>query len=308
MPGYIYIPQAVKESISEHVKTSIPRAIAGFESSSENEDSMTGYLGGVLSIGNQYVDVKDGEIRGRWSWSIKYKKFRSGGPSATENIIGADGVFEVFVNNGFAIDKKSLLFQAKIGLEGDARLNSQCVKMSTWREAAFVLSYNEDGFFAFLIDDVLKAKGDMRLIQNKQNLATILGRNFIECKIGHTNLDYDAQKKFLVWETMDNEVVAVKFNTKHRISIDVKAPVRRRYLKDIHRVVDSGEVHKHRLKVDPRELLYFDYNGDSLKAARNSVIKTFHPDKHMKLSAEDMIIINFRAKEVMNAFDELRKK
>jgi hypothetical protein len=52
----LYIPEEVKAAIQAHISESIARAIDGYDSASEEEDTLTGYLFGVLTISSkQYI-------------------------------------------------------------------------------------------------------------------------------------------------------------------------------------------------------------------------------------------------------------
>lgn len=147
MRNKIYIPKEVKVSISEHIRNSINRAVEGYSSACEDEDTLTGHLGALLKIENQEVFVED-NLPGAWKWSINYYKFRGRGSKATESFLGADGIFELLVNGSKdnQSSKKSLLFQAKNNWKNDKLLYKQCIKLSNWREAAFVVNYTPKNF------------------------------------------------------------------------------------------------------------------------------------------------------------------
>ena len=93
----LYIPAQVKEAIAKHVETAVERARDGYSSAEEDEDTLTGDLGGNLRIRTQTVSVDQDQIRGEWKWGITYYKFRGRGRNATESMLGADGIFELTV-------------------------------------------------------------------------------------------------------------------------------------------------------------------------------------------------------------------
>lgn len=66
MPRRLYIPKEVLESIKAHVDASIPKAVGGFMSANEDEDTMTGNFGACLRTGSHTVNVEKGEISGPW--------------------------------------------------------------------------------------------------------------------------------------------------------------------------------------------------------------------------------------------------
>src|ERR1700730_16724366 len=80
----LYIPEEVKRDIRNHIVTAVTDAIGGFESASEDEDTLTGHLGATLRSPTRVVNVLEDQLTGRWRWSLTYTKFRGKGPSATE--------------------------------------------------------------------------------------------------------------------------------------------------------------------------------------------------------------------------------
>lgn len=228
MPRKIYIPDEVKESIFDHLKTAIDNAAEAYENASEEEDTLTGQLGFSLNCKVKKVNVKADrqkeQLPGIWKWSLKYTKFRGRGPKATENIVGADGIFEFGVKYGKGIQKKSLLFQAKNDLNTDKQLFYQSLKLSTWREAAFVINFTPNEIEAFHIDDVVRSQGARGNISEKFSLYNFLSEIFIECLIGDLDLEYDARAHRLIWISHNGEKVNTKFSVKNRFSLEVVPP------------------------------------------------------------------------------------
>lgn len=214
----LYIPKEVIQAVAEHIKSAVPKAVEGYWSANEDEDVLTGHLGACLKIGKQKVQVTEiqTERLGEWTWSLDYFKFRGRGKNATENILGADGLFELKLNLGNRSEKKSLLFQAKKDWDNDPSLVVQCIKLSTWREAAFILNYTETAFEAFSIDTVLRAQGNKSKSYHNKALADFLGKDFLECLVGDINMSYDPKARKLRWRAMTGEVVATVFDIKHR--------------------------------------------------------------------------------------------
>src|SRR4051812_40498839 len=110
----LYLPNEVKVDIQKHLDAAIKRAVDGYESAAEDEDVMTGHLGGLLRIGPQRVHVTQAEVDGDWSWSIEYHKFRGRGDKATESFVGADGILELQVRRPNGVHRKAALFQSKL--------------------------------------------------------------------------------------------------------------------------------------------------------------------------------------------------
>lgn len=111
----LYIPEEVKIKIREHISEKYKLSLDGYFSANEEEDTLTGDLGATLRIKNQKVFVRNSiaEIPGEWTWGIDYHKFRGRGPGATENKLGADGLFELTLELGRRVEKKHLCFNQK---------------------------------------------------------------------------------------------------------------------------------------------------------------------------------------------------
>lgn len=307
----IYIPDEVRESIQDHVAKSVESAQDGYLSANEDEDTMTGHLGALLKIKKQRVSVVQSEINGEWKWSIDYCKFRGRGPNATEKLLGADGILELKLNMGFREEMKSVLFQSKMDLVKDANLAEQCVKMSTWREAAFVLNFTPTSFEAFSIDDLIRSHGKRPSNKSAIPLARYLSNYFVECLVGDSDLSYDARSRRLQWRTIDGEVVATKFSTKHRIAVKVEAPKRKgNHNKKVDRVVPNDEIHKYRMEAREEEILAVSKNSTKkeLKAAKRAMSLTYHPDSYVNFGDLAQEILKRRMQEINNAYDFVERQ
>jgi hypothetical protein len=306
----LFIPDAVKESISQHLYASTAEAVNGYLSGHEDEDSLTGDLGASLRIGTQTVHIPEGqEVSGSWTWSITYYKFRGRGKKATEKVLGADGIFELAVNWGTQNnEKKCLLFQAKNQWqEKDQKLFEQCIKLSTWREAAFVLNYAPNNYEAFFIDDVIKAGGSRAPVSTGISLASFLSRHFLECLIGDTDLAYDAKSRTLSWRALNGEKVATKFSVGHRFSIKINPPKRRQRRKDESREIANDEVYGYRMQISEEDMLSLkpDYTEKDLKKARQKLAQIYHTDLNPGMDELYREIMNRRMQEMNNARDIL---
>jgi hypothetical protein len=303
MRDRLYIPREVREAIRDHIASAVKQAIAGYLSASEDEDCLTGHLGAKLQIDNQKVTVLQDEIAGEWTWAIDYRKFRGRGQGATEKLIGADGLFELAVALPHRTEVKSLLFQAKMAGNGGRPLVEQCLKMSTWREAAIVVEYSKLAFSALHLDDVIEGQG--RILDNrKMPLADLLGRAFLECKIGNTKLKYHPSTRLLAWTTMTDETVAVDFRIGHRVGVRVRAPG----APGIDKMIRPDQIHDFRMKADDDEILGVDRESSpqQLKAARRRLALTYHPDAFSKYDSLFQKIATRRVQEGNNAHDHIR--
>jgi hypothetical protein len=297
----LYIPTEVRESISNHLSDAIKRAVDGFWSANEDEDTMTGHLGALLRLRDQRVSVKQQqEISGDWTWSVDYYKFRGRGPEASENYLGADGLFELRLIRGGSIDTKSLLFQSKLDWGSDQSLLLQCIKLSTWREAAFVLNYKPDEFQAFRVDEVIRSRGKYSEKLAHFSLEEFLGRLFLDCQVGDNDLSYDPRLRKLVWRTSTNEKVSVRFSIPRRLRINVEAPP-----SDPVREVSIDEVHSHRIDASPEDILSLEegYTDRDLRRSRTRLALTYHPDKYAEFGEMFRRIVERRMQEANNAYD-----
>jgi hypothetical protein len=308
----LYIPKEVKNSIFNHFQHSIDKAIDGYLSANEDEDTLTGHLGACLRIKNQTVEVPSAgnELPGKWTWSIDYYKFRGRVGNAPENFLGADGIFELKLNYGSRTEKKSLLFQAKKEWHNsDPSLFNQCIKLSTWREASFVLNYRPTTFEAILLDDVIRSRGSRQEITNVVDLANFLGNDFLDCEIGDNDLEYDAITRRLIWRNYNGLTVGTIFLPKRRIRLKINSPKMGNIHKDYIEIPNS-HIYNHRMGAYPEDILSLgpQYTQQDLKKARRASALTYHLDKINILDELNKRILNRRMQEINGAYDELHIK
>jgi hypothetical protein len=300
MAGKLYIPDEVKEAIAAHIEKAVERARDGFASAEEDEDTLTGHLGGLLRIRQQVVNVPQSEISGEWKWSINYYKFRGRGKGAAESILGADGIFEIELAHGNRSDRKSLLFQAKKEWTSDTLLLSQALKLSTWREAAFLVNFSATAFEAFSLDDVIQTRGTRPSNLGSRPLATVIGADFPQCDIGDTDLHYDHGLRQLSWRNRNGAIVATSFHVKHRIKVHVQPPHFRR---KIHKHVLPAEIHLHRMNATQHEILGIkeDATKEEIQQAKRAAAIKYHPDRLGHLESALQALANRRMQEANDA-------
>jgi hypothetical protein len=188
---------------------------------------------------------------------------------------------------------------------------AQCIKLSTWREAAFLLNYTQSGFEAFAVDDVLLARGDKPDGSEARNFADFFSGKFLECIVGDTDMYYNARERKLVWRTMDGEVVATRFALKRRVSINVVAP---KYGLDnrgrIDREISNEDIHRYRIDATPEEMLSLgtDYTTRQIREAQKAKALAYHPDKFGTLDGFLKQILNRRMQEFNSMADVVRKQ
>lgn len=311
MRNRIFIPYEVKESIKKHLRDAIDRSVQGYLSANEDEDTLTGHLGGLLQIRSQNVEVIESQISGIWTWEIDYYKFRGRGAGATEKILGADGILELKVTIGSRTDRKSLLFQAKNDWSSDTSLFEQCLKMSTWREAAFMINYTPYGYYAYPIDDVIRVKG----VKNEKKpgipLQDYLGNEFLGCQIGDTELYYNARRRKLIWRSRSGEIVATQFSIGRRISINVKSPTKSESnIENVDKEISNDEIYNYRMDATEEEILSLgtNYTTMDIKKSKKYLAQTYHPDRFTDLEGLNKQLIERRMQEINNAFDYVYSK
>ena len=310
MPSPTFLPTQVVESIASELRRGEARALVTYNSANEEEDTMTGHVFGQLQTPTIRVPVVTDETTGIWTWSLRYTKFRGRGPRATESFVGADGIIELAVDFGGEGFVKSALFQAKMKSAGGTDLVAQCLKLSTWREAAFVVDYSPDQLTASVIDDVIRRGGHVAAERDRTDLATFLVSEFVGCKIGDRDLRYDAVTRKLYWRDMTGERVSADFQIKHRAKLTVKAPRRRRTAPfRSSKLISPTEIHLHRMRATPEEILGIDVTASATtaKRAQRTRAQIWHPDTLGDAGNIYSDLLNRRMAEINNAYDQFKK-
>jgi hypothetical protein len=300
----------VKDDIRRHLVRAVSESEESYASAAEDEDTMTGHLGAKLEARNRRVLVQDAEIRGEWKWSLQYYKFRGRGPRPTEFYLGADGIFELQLTIGMRTESKSILFQAKMDRKGGRDLLEQAVKLSTWREAAFVTNYSRDGFAAVTLDQVIRERGGAPSFHDARPLAAYLGEEFLNCVTGDDELRYDASARRLMWRAENGEIVATQFNVKHRMRIRVQAPRAGDNVPGVDREISPVDLHRYRMAATADEILGLTSPpaSSSLKEARRQLVQAYHPDRFGELDRFFRELMTRRTQEVNAAYDLLKPK
>jgi hypothetical protein len=279
----------------------ISNAVEAYASVSEEEDTPTGHLGGYLKTGAGGVS-SDG-----WTWTINYTKFQSKGKVATGEQMGADGILEMRVQNGEGENRRAILFQAKNSWNDDLNLAGQALRLSHWREAAFVLNYTENCVEAFRLDNVIRSRGKRANAGQPISLSRFLGEEFLRCKVGDLDLHYDARNRRLTWRDMKEQLVSVDFFIGSRI--EIKAVAHNTKLRGPKRI-SPQDLREHRMFATPEDILGIELNAteDQMTAARNRVALTYHPDR---VASDDQLlkdISKLRMQEANAAVDARKTK
>ncbi len=304
----IYIPEEVKAKIREHLAERYPQALDGFASASEEEDALTGDMGASFRARNRKVmTIDQKENKGEWIWSMTYKKVRGRGPHATENIIGADGIFELTVQNGDYIERKSLLFQAKIDWRNDPNILEQAIKLSNWREAAFMLNFKPDRIEAISLDATVRSRGRMPADIVSKRVDEYIGQDFLNCDVGDQDLYYDLDKRVLRWQTMNGDIVSAPFSIKHHLGIKIASPNVKAFYG---RIIDRDEIFNNRMNASPEQVLSLPSSPTDrdIRKAQALMARTYHTDT---LSFNDPLmerLANNRMQDANHAADLLKQK
>ncbi len=216
------LPEPVVTAIQRHYERAISAAQEGYNSSREDEDSVTGALGQAMRRINGRVTV-DGVV---YRWRTTYRKFRGRGYKAAEKLFGADGIFEieVFDDDGNTLGRKALLFQAKNNWRGrDERLTRQASQLSGVRGAAIVVNYGSEGYTAVSAEIVAEAEGNRSRLppEAESPLSDVIARKFVLCSIGRRDLYYDAERKLLVYLSEGQIILARRLPVRHRVRTTV---------------------------------------------------------------------------------------
>lgn len=243
---------------------------------------------------------------------MDYTKFRGRGKGAGESILGADGIFELRLRHAQGTEKKCALFQAKTKWVHDPTLFEQCVKLSTWSEAAFVFNYQPDRFEVHRIEAVIRSMGTRSASGEGLPLDDFLAESFVGCTVGDNDLSYDRDDRLLLWRARDGEMVSTQFTMGSRFRITVKSP---RAKVPYDRLVDPSEAYRYRMDSSPTDILNVPeaFTKGDLASAKKQAALTYHPDR-FGLEPPPLVIkiLNLRMQEKMEAeqllAEELKRK
>jgi hypothetical protein len=302
MRRQLYIPSKVRIEIERHVSERLAEAQERYWAAAEDEDTFTGHLGALLGCPERKADV-DGQV---WRWRIEYTKFRGRGPNASESFLGADGIFEVRVMGPEVDGRKSVLFQAKMEAVLGADALEQALDLSNWREAAVFVVYQERAITVYPIDAVLRTQIAGSPVRGVSFSDFFLG-TFLACRMGDSDLEYDAKSRLLLWRDDSRRRVGVQFAIPHRIRVSIKSPAASS--KRFKRITPDA-MGEHRLDSTAMERMGLedDFTPKQLKQAMREAALAFHTDRLQQLPDPLKAILNTRMGEINAAFAELKKR
>lgn len=206
----IKLPENLKKEIQDQIIKNSARGEKGWRFSKKEEDSLLGdYLGNLRTDKKNFYTNNE-----NYEWEVLYHKVLGRSPKSYEKVTGADAIitFEIFDKISNKKTLKSLIFQAK--KEGnDSGLEEQKSKMdSISKDGNFIFTCSQNGYFA-----------QTEIGGKKTNIGEFLAYQFIECKIGVENFEYDEKKELLVLNgkyiervKLEEVVVKVEIEKNHK--------------------------------------------------------------------------------------------
>lgn len=191
----------------------------------------------------------------------------------------------------------------------DQSLLQQAILLSTWREASIFINYTEEDIEAFSIDSVLRSKGNRSEAKDVIPVANALTDYFLQCKIGSTDLAYDANARQLRWRATSGVTVATQFSIPHRLRIKIKAPEYKHKL-EWDKLIPTSEIHGHRMAVEPDELIAPLLTSEIIqpKQQLRALNSAYHPDKFGLMDQLFKDLATQRMQEINSVFNEIKSK
>ncbi len=174
--------ESVRRTLSDHYRMGVAAAVRGYTEDAADGEAVTAALGRAL-VGQGELAMADGRaVR----WASRYRRLRGRGGGAPERNLGAEGLFEVEMEDEEKDrSRKTLPFQAWIGAPGygDALVRGQAKRLSAFPGGGVVISYRPEGYVA--VDAGVVAEGEATRV-DEVDLADALARDFIGCRRGST--------------------------------------------------------------------------------------------------------------------------
>jgi hypothetical protein len=175
------LPPLVRQKISEQVKDATRAAAKNFDYNAADEDSLTGAL----------VDKLADRVNGAlddWSWSVRPYRVSSNLEEGGEGEIGADLIVQVDVyKGGINTAQKLVPIQAKKLWQGkDLKLAKQANDLCAFPGSGIVADYRPGSYLAVRAEVARDANANRASVPDDkvEDLGTVLGDHFLECRIG----------------------------------------------------------------------------------------------------------------------------
>jgi hypothetical protein len=189
---HLLLPVGLRTLIRDRYLAGVSDAQAKYPFSAGDEDSLTGALGNSISMPSQMIF---GDGQRQYEYQIFYHKIRGRGPRAPEKLLGADGIFQIDVNDERGRRRKGLPFQAKKGWRSaDSNLLGQSRQMIETAGDGIVIDYRQDQYGACRAEDVVQHQANRRSIDRARKvrpLGQMLADDFLDCTIGRPGLFFD---------------------------------------------------------------------------------------------------------------------
>lgn len=219
------LPEEVISKIRNHILRGCKQGEEGWESAHKDEDTLTGDLGSRLRI--KWRNVY-GASTGSWKWRMTYTKFRGRGRGAEEHEIGADGIFQIEVEDKVTggIENKGLLFQAKKFDSTDRKgLHKQLKDMEKLvPSGSALIEYGPHGYRGFIAIEAMDTKDEVLPTGHNEedSLGDFLANKFLFCKVGSRGLYYEASRQTLFIPEAHRGYTRLRQRLRHRFNIEVK--------------------------------------------------------------------------------------
>jgi hypothetical protein len=174
--------ERIRRTLADHYRSGVAAAVRGYLDSAADEDALTGALGQALR-GQGELAMPDGRVV---RWATRHRRLRGPGRNAPEKHLGADGLFEVEMEDEERDrSRKSWPFQATNAAAGygDSLLRGQAKRLSAFPGGGVVINYRSGGYVA--VDAGLVAEGEATR-NSEVPLADALAEHFVGCRSGST--------------------------------------------------------------------------------------------------------------------------
>lgn len=174
--------EEIRRTLADHYRRGVAVAVQGYADGAADDDAVTGALGQALR-GQGELALPDGRIV---RWATRHRKLRGRGRRAPEKHLGADGLFEIEMEDDERDrSRKSLPFHARNGAAdyGDSLLRGQAKRLNAFPGGGVVVSYQPGGYVA--VDARLVADGEATR-GSEVPLADTLVEDLVGCRRGST--------------------------------------------------------------------------------------------------------------------------
>ena len=166
-----------------------------------------------------------------------------------------------------------------------------------------MLNFSPEEFEAVALDEVFRSAGTNDKELRGKPLDKFIGDDFLPCKVGDTELRFDARRQILRWRDMRGELVSTRFSIGKRVTFRIKAPN-----VDDGKKIGNEDVYNHRMSASPQEILSIPagHSQAEAKKALSALAKAYHTDLQMSLGDLELQLLNRRMQEINHAYDQVK--